>query len=129
MSGVSLINEGTLKARKSHTCFDCGRTIEKGTVYMFQTCAYDGRVYTLHSHSDCVEASKFYRNYNNLTPYDFDAGIPGLRNIIDDAGEHIYDYELLRGYFPHVVCRMELTDSLRENKKIKKHVDKSIRKP
>lgn len=103
---IEVLSEGTRKARKEHQCFDCYRPIVKGQVYAFQTCKYDD-VYTICQHQDCRAASEFYRKSSGLSFWDFDDGIPPLMDIISDGGEYEADYNYLRGYFPHVVCRLE----------------------
>lgn len=112
MSYVISLASGERRARKPHQCFDCYRTIPKGEVYDFQTCKYD-HVYTIRQHKDCRAASEFYRSANDIFSWDFDAeGIPPLADMISDGGEFEADMELLRGHFPHVVCRLELNRQL-----------------
>lgn len=42
-----------------------------------------------------------------------DEGIPPLRDQWIDSGEYRYECDNWRGFYPHVVARMELTDQLR----------------
>jgi hypothetical protein len=111
MSYPISLASGERKARKAHQCFDCYRTIPKGEVYDFQTCKYD-HVYTIRQHKDCRAASEFYRKFMGFASWDFDDGIPPLADMISDGGEFESDMELLRGRFPHVVCRLELNQQL-----------------
>lgn len=113
MSYVTLLNDGTRQGRKPHQCFDCYRTIPAGHEHRFSTCKYD-HVYTLRMHLDCTAASEFYRKKVGLSDWDFDDGIPPLADIISDGGEFAADCDMLRGRFPHVVARLELTEQLAE---------------
>jgi hypothetical protein len=40
-------------------------------------------------------------------------GFGPLRDDLIDSGEYLEMLEMFRGRYPHVVCRMELTDQLR----------------
>lgn len=112
MSYVESLAFGERKARKQHQCFDCYRTIPKGDVYDFQTLKYDG-IYTICQHKDCADASEFYCEFHGISPWDFDNdGVPPLADMIADSGEFDSDMGLLRGHFPHVVCRLELNMQL-----------------
>lgn len=113
MSYVQLLEDGERVGRRDHQCFDCYRPIRKGERHRFSTCAYEGRVYTIRSHCDCYQASDFYRKFHGLRLCDFDIdGIPPLADMISDAGEYHLDHEMLRGHFPHVVCRLEFSDQI-----------------
>lgn len=108
MTYVQLLDEGVRVNRKPHRCFDCYKIIPKGSPHKFQSCAYEGRAYTIRQHVDCAEASEFYRKFHGLRDWDFDIdGIPPLADMISDAGEHESDFSMLRGRFPHVTCRIE----------------------
>lgn len=111
MTYVTLLDQGTRRARKSHQCFDCYRTIPAGEEYHFSTCKYD-HVYTLCQHKDCRAASEFYRKVHRIDDWGFDDGIPPLADMVSDLGELTLDMATLRGHFPHVVCRIELGDQL-----------------
>lgn len=106
MSYIHVLNEGVRKARKEHQCFDCYRPIPVGEDHFFQTCKSD-HVYTLRQHKDCRAASDFYRKFHKLPDWDFDDGIPPLADMMRDYGERELDLAMLRGHFPHVVCRIE----------------------
>ena len=103
---VEEIASGERRARKPHRCFDCYRTIPKGAMHHYFTVKYDG-VYTLHSHSDCHAAALEYTS--DWYAFDYDDGIPPLANMISDSGEFQAECDRMRGYFPHVVARLELT--------------------
>ena len=107
---VEVIAEGTRTARKPHRCFDCYRTIEPGAKYGFQTCKYD-HVYTLCWHLDCHAMALELRSIGDCH-YDDEFG--PLRDELQDSGAYSHELDLWRGLYPHVVCRMELTDQLRE---------------
>lgn len=108
------LNRGIRKARKHHRCFHCCRHIAPGETYGFQTNKYDD-VYTIAWHLDCEElASKCSDLSENY--YD-DEGFQGLRDEWCDNGEYYAECDRWRGYYPHVVARMELSDQLREARK------------
>ena len=106
---ITVLSEGTRKARKPHQCYHCYRTIPVGETYRFQTCKYDD-VYTLCWHKDCAEAAEAYRRDQRLSVWDYDYGYPPLRDEWIDSGEFELMCNAYRGQFPHVVCRMELSE-------------------
>lgn len=109
---VLTLKEGARKARKHHQCWHCYRSIAPGSMYGYQTNAYDGSVYTLQWHLDCDAcATECHRLSGNV--YD-DDGFPPLRDEWLDSGEYLSECDNWRGLYPHVVARMELTDQLRE---------------
>jgi len=109
---VATIANGTRKARVHHQCWHCYRSIAPETVYGYQTNAYDGSVYTLKWHLDCDAcAAECHRLSEHV--YD-DEGFPPLRDEWIDCGEYDNECNNWRGFYPHVVARMELTDQLRE---------------
>ena len=106
---TTVLSEGLRIARKRHLCFHCGRDIPPGSRYGFQTCKYD-HVYTLSWHEDCDALST---ECLRLYGYDYeDEGYPGLRERWCDSGEYFQELDAWRGFYPHVICRMELTDQL-----------------
>ena len=110
MSMPELIDEGERVGRKAHQCFDCYRPIPKGLPHFFSTIRGDG-MYTLRFHRDCRAATDFYMKRAGLRIGDFDwDGIPPLADMISDGGEFDLDCAMLRGYFPHVVCRLEFSN-------------------
>ncbi len=106
---VERVADGQRKARKPHQCFHCYREIAPGTVHGFQTNKYDGTVYTLRWHLDCEEMAEKYR-YQGVY---FEEGWGPLRDEMQQSGEYPRELQWWRGAYPHVVCRMELTDQLR----------------
>lgn len=104
-----VLTEGKRIARKSHQCFECYRAIEPGTEYGFQTCKYD-YVYTLCWHLDCHAMGGEWRRLTDEMCDD--EGYGPLRDSLLDSGEYVEALNEFRGEYPHVVCRMELTDQL-----------------
>lgn len=109
---VATIMNGQRKARKHHQCWHCYRSISPGTVYGMQTNVYDGRVYTLKWHIDCDECSMECHRLSEH--YYDDEGLPPLRDQWIDSGEYLSECDNWRGFYPHVVARMELSDQLRD---------------
>ncbi len=107
----AMISEDQVKARKAHRCYCCGRDIVRGTVHRKCVLKLDD-VYTLRTHNDCEDASDFIIKFHGIRWHDFDDGIPPLYEIISDEFEA--DCNTLRGYFPHVVARLELNRELAE---------------
>ena len=111
---VVTIASGTRTARKSHHCWHCQRSIEPGQSYGYQTNKYD-YVYTIAWHLDCERLSS---ECIALADYYFDdEGFPGLREMWCDQGEYYDECDRWRGFYPHVIARMELTDQLRAKAK------------
>ena len=102
---ATLLADERPRGRKHHRCYDCGRWIAPGEVHRKTANVFDGRAYTLRQHLDCYQM-----------------GIEARRG--DDCWEGIpplWDDELVweelcrwRGRFPHVVCRLELSQQLAE---------------
>ncbi len=111
---VEVLAEGTRKARKPHQCFHCYRHIGVGEIYGYQTCKYDD-VYTLAYHLDCDALASESRVLSEYR-YD-DEGCGPLRDEWCDSGEYENECQYWRGFYPHVVARMELTDQLREERR------------
>lgn len=111
MSYISVLSEGSRRARKAHQCFHCYRMIAPGETYGFQTNKYD-HVYTIHYHLDCEECASRCRDLSDLY---WDEWWGPLRDMWCDSGEYAAECANWRGHYPHVVARMELTDQLRES--------------
>ncbi len=103
--------QGNRKARKPHQCFHCCRDIGIGETYGYQTNKYD-YVYTLSWHLDCDALAKECRDLMD-DPWD-EEGWPGLREMWCASGEYYHECDLWRGFYPHVIARMELSDQLME---------------
>lgn len=109
---IVVISEGRRKARKFHQCYNCCRSIEIGEIYEYQTNKGE-EVYTLKFHPDCLEASNYYYDTVELNPWDFsDGGYPPLYDIFIEDGEFQHCIDMLRGRYPHVSCRLELSKQL-----------------
>lgn len=89
----------TPKARKVHKCDVCGIEIPKGAIYHKQSGIHDGYPYTWKAHQDCAEM--YWRIMKDTHCLDHDDMI----DVFDIEQEFIESY---RGYYPHVVTRMEL---------------------
>lgn len=111
---VQTLASGFRTARKRHQCFECYRDIPPGTRYGYQTNKYD-HVYTLCWHLDCAAMAEEWRAISDH--YYDEEGYPPLRDELQDSGEYEAELERWRGEYPHVVCRMELTDQLYEANK------------
>ena len=77
------------KARKEHTCCECGEPIKPGEVYEYATGSYDGQI---DHYKTCVPCTRIRR--------DFCCGIMGLREALWEAlgydyvtGESAYEDE------------------------------------
>ena len=108
---VQIIAEGTRKAAKPHQCFHCYREIPERSVHGYQTNKYD-YVYTLRWHLDCEELASECRRLSGH--HHDDDGWGPLRDEWHDCGEYDRECQNWRGFYPHVVARMELTDQLRD---------------
>ena len=106
------LSGGRRRAKKPHQCFHCYRMIGAGEVYWYEVNKYDGHVYELKYHPDCKEAADRYQVYDLYG----DEGYPPLRDDLAESGEYQWELDRMRGHFPHVVCRMELTDQLRRSR-------------
>jgi len=107
---IVTLASGRRQARKQHQCFHCYRDIPVGTVHGFQTNKYD-YVYTIRWHLDCEDLANECRI---LAGEQFDdEGWGPLRDTWCGSGEYKNECDLWRGFYPHVVARMELSDQLR----------------
>lgn len=109
---IVLLSETTPRARRCHCCYDCHMTIPIGEVHYAQTCKQDDQIYTLRSHSDCRAAA--LDHIADGYPTDYEDGVPPLCEMIF-GGDGQRDLDAMRGYWPHVVCRIELRQELADN--------------
>lgn len=109
MYGPTLLAETRQVARKYHRCFDCGGWIAPGERYSRVNLAQDGSAYTLLRHIDCVAMSDEVVTAGHEPDYWYD-GVPPLW---EDEGV-MDDLDLWRGYYPHVVCRIEFRKQIAE---------------
>ena len=109
---VHTLSHGTRKAAKPHQCFHCYLSIAPGESYGYQSNLCDGAFYVLKWHLDCEECAEECRR---AAAHDYtDDGWGPLRDDWLDNGEYQRECDAWRGFYPHVVARMELTDQLRE---------------
>ncbi len=94
---------GKRKTRKPHQCFECFHAIPTGTVCDYQTNCYDGRAYTLYSHSDCSDLA---REWRALQDYYYEDGYQPLQEEWAASGEYEKDCDAWRGFYPHAVTRL-----------------------
>jgi hypothetical protein len=104
-----LISDTYRVAAKPHRCYDCMRDIAKGERHRVMVGRHEGHIYTLRSHTDCFDASQHY--IADWYPGDYEDGLEPLAEMIWN-GDGQGDLDWLRGYFPHVVCRIELSQQL-----------------
>lgn len=107
---VTVLSEGKKKARKHHQRWHCYRSIASGEIYGFQANSFDGSAYTLKWHTDCEDCAAEYRKLLGNS-YD-DDGFQPLRDEWINSGEYKDECNFWRGFYPHVVARMEITDQL-----------------
>ena len=108
---IETISQGIVQARKPRQCFHCYRQIGYGERYGFQVNKYDGAIYTLRWHLDCEQCANEYLSYAGYC-FDHYEGFPPLRDDLLGSGEYESECNHLRGFYPHVIARMELTDQL-----------------
>ena len=60
---IDIIENRIKKARKPHTCFYCGGTIEKGEEYEYHKCVCDGNFSEFHNHVKCSEVASAIWDY------------------------------------------------------------------
>jgi hypothetical protein len=93
-------------AAKPHRCECCNRTIPKGAVYTKAAGVWEGSFWSSSAHADCHlsywairEAMGADEMSSGYIEELMGGGRHDARNILD----------LVRGKFPHVVCRIEFT--------------------
>lgn len=103
------ISHGHRTARKQHRCFHCRRNIAVGESYYYQTVVYDV-IETLKMHTDCEAFAWAYIKISGYTYYDFIDGYPPTYDlIVENLSPPELDglFNSYRGYYPHVITRME----------------------
>lgn len=105
---MTLLAESHPRARRHHRCVDCGGWIAPGEIYRLSKVQNDGTVYPWKQHLDCAAMSAEVVSLG-WAP-DYCDGIPPLR---EDEGV-MEELDLWRGRYPHVVCRIEMQQQLRE---------------
>lgn len=107
-----VLDEGERTARKAHRCYDCGCEIARGERYAFNVTVDCGSATTFRSHLDCRAAALCY--VADWPWSDLEDGIQPLACMIADSGQAEAECNALRGYFPHVVTRIERRQQLAE---------------
>jgi hypothetical protein len=97
---VELISKSKPKARKYHQCDQCGRSIAPGTVYSRWLFKDGGDIWAWTSHQDCQQLANAIHRAREL---DWDEGI----RLLDEWADYPEETAAWRGYFPHVICRLE----------------------
>ena len=88
-------------ARKPHRCDHCGRDIPPGCKYLRQRVIDGGDTWVFRSHEDCHELAV------ELMDGDF---LDGVSPLHEYCSNEIAEW---RGFYPHVVCRFDLSRQLR----------------
>lgn len=107
---IEELDRGNRTARKDYQCFNCYHTIPKGTLHRYFVGEEGGSAYTIRSHLDCDKALLDF--IADMPASDFWDGVPPLADEVKDSGEFEGWCREVRGHFPHVVCRLELTEQL-----------------
>tara|TARA_R110000822_G_scaffold61930_1_gene152879 strand:- start:167 stop:511 length:345 start_codon:yes stop_codon:yes gene_type:complete len=110
---VDVLSFGERRSRKPHQCFHCYRQIPAGSKLGFQSNVGDGSFYTLYWHIDCERCAAEHRKLSG-NDYDYGDGFGPLRDDWAESGEYKSVCDAWRGFYPHVVVRMELSDQLRK---------------
>lgn len=64
MDGPEFCDTSYVKARKSHTCIECRRTIKKGELYEYTAGKWDGEFDTMKTCNDCLSVRSIFFNNN-----------------------------------------------------------------
>lgn len=94
--------------RKSHRCDYCGNTIPAGWPIVKIAGVYEGDFHSARGHIDCNalwnEAYPFGGYWGDAYPFDLCEVLAA-----DETREIVQaEYDLWRGQYPHVICRLEL---------------------
>ena len=95
-----LISRVNQRARKHHSCDQCGTAIEPGTVYKRERGVWEGQPYVFKAHTDCEAAAHDLWKLRDLR---WDEGI-NLRSDIEPE-----DHEWLLAEHPSVAARLRVT--------------------
>ena len=57
---ATVLTDKTRRAAKSHTCGECGETIQKGVLYLYETALFEGTVTT---HKTCARCWQIRKDY------------------------------------------------------------------
>lgn len=87
------LSDSNLRARKSHTCSLCHRSIEPGEIYNRQVNAYDGRAWTFKT---CVQCDRM----------NYEVGFAWIEySYGNDAG---YTHETVHDWYPSTIREARL---------------------
>lgn len=93
-------------AAKDHKCECCERTIPKGSTYVRLAGVYEGGFWSLKCHADCAEAWWVFPQVLGCGWDEF-----SMQYVIEldmmTADEAQDTLNRVRGFYPHVVCRLE----------------------
>lgn len=101
-----LVSETFPRARKHHHCNECGRAIAPRETYSRQFCKDGGDNWVWRSHMDCRALWLKLWNISGCCWGD-------TLILQDEWASNKPETSEWRGEFPHVICRLELTDQLR----------------
>ena len=105
---ANLLSSTKPVARKSHRCDECGHMVPPGVRYIRQFVKDGGDVWDWKMHEDCAEAADYQFREDGG---DYDDGRSPLVEYENNTG---YFPDWLRGYWPHVVCRLEFWKQKKE---------------
>ena len=60
---IDIIEDRRKKSKKTHMCYYCGKTIEKGEEYEYQKSVCDGIISEFHTHIKCSEVASAIWDY------------------------------------------------------------------
>lgn len=90
---ADLWDEKWVKARKPHTCYECGQPIEPGMVYGRATYLYNGRWYTDRRCPACLILAEWVATVTGQCP--LWGGLGESVDYANETGGHVtYDEEL-----------------------------------
>lgn len=71
---MGYISNKTVKCRKEHKCVWCGERIDAGELADRCVCSEDSRIYSVHSHQECVDAMNLAIRDEKCDPENIDWG-------------------------------------------------------
>ncbi len=86
---ATLLKEVLRKARKLHTCCECGCKIERGQKYHFKNYVQDGEVYSSKHCTECEEVLFWLYEYHDKYHIDLDGVFIG--QLWDTISDIIWD--------------------------------------
>lgn len=95
--GPQVYRHRVVKARKPHTCVECGRQIEIGERYHYDFQVYDGDPFCAHTCEHCRVAEKWLIR---------ECGGYLIHAVWEDIRDHIVEYPRLRFPLGRLMVRM-----------------------